>query len=528
MAFVYDNKTYRNLQQQVKENMLDIARLQDSNILGLDIKDIVQTYNDLPTAAEQGNIYAVGTEAPFELYVYNDSSWVNLGQFPKAGPKGDQGPKGQDGNPGPRGLTGEQGPRGYTGAQGIPGQAGPKGEQGPQGIQGPVGPRGYKGDKGDPFTYSDFTAEQLEALRGPQGIQGERGPQGEQGIQGIQGPKGDVGPQGPQGPKGDTGAAFTYDMFTQEQLAALKGPKGEQGNGIAQITNISRAVPWDKIQSWVGLKGDNWGGITNFNGKAGDTVLIAISVTDRDNQIGYMRCEVISYNQSASRLTTNNLDFMFGPQGATGPQGPKGDTGATGAQGPKGDTGATGPQGPKGDTGATGPQGPKGATGATGATGPKGDTGPQGPKGADGLTTSITVNGTKYTQSGGNITLPDYLKKSGGALSGTLSLAGAPNGIMFNSSSHYITNIQVGSVSPTLSTSSGSTATSTVNFQDYSKGNGSWHIVTTVSSATNAPETVISCVSAISSRSFTIKVKRIASASGSPGCAVDYIAIKFS
>ena len=75
MAYVYDNKTYRNLQQQVKENMLDIARLQDSNILGLDIKDIVSTYNDLPTAAaEQGNIYAVGTEAPFELYVYNDSS----------------------------------------------------------------------------------------------------------------------------------------------------------------------------------------------------------------------------------------------------------------------------------------------------------------------------------------------------------------------------------------------------------------------------------------------------------------------
>lgn len=35
-----------------------------------------------------------------------------------------------------------------------------------------------------------------------------------------------------------------------------------------------------------------------------------------------------------------------------------------------------------------------------------------GPKGADGLTTKITVNGTTYTQSGGNITLPDYVKKS--------------------------------------------------------------------------------------------------------------------
>ena len=318
-------------------------------------------------------------------------------------------------------------------------------------------------------------------------------------------------------------------MFTQEQLAALKGPKGEQGNGIAQLTNVSRAVSWDTVQSWVGLKGDEWGGITNFNGKAGDTVLIPISVTDRDNQIGYMRCEVISYNQSTSRLTTNNLDFMFGPQG------PKGDKGDTGAQGPKGDPGERGPQGLKGDpgaTGATGPQGPKGdpgATGATGATGPQGPQGPQGPKGADGLTTSITVNGTKYTQSGGNITLPDYLKKTGGALTGTLSLEHAANGIMFNSTSHYITNIQAGSVSINLSSSSGSTATATVNFQDYSKGNGSWYIVTTVNSSTTNPESVISCVDVVTSRGFKIKAKRIASiGGGNPTIGVDYIAIKFS
>ena len=472
MAFVYDNKTYRNLQQQVKENMLDIARLQDSNILGLDIKDIVQTYNDLPTAAEQGNIYAVGTEAPFELYVYNDSSWVNLGQFPKAGPKGDQGPKGQDGNPGPRGLTGEQGPRGYTGAQGIPGQAGPKGEQGPQGIQGPIGPRGYKGDKGDPFTYSDFTPAQLEALTGPQGPQGERGPQGpqgkqgiqgiqgpkgdtgpkgdvgpqgDQGIQGIQGPQGEVGPQGPKGDKGDTGAAFTYDMFTQEQLAALTGPQGPKGN--------------------------------------------------------------------------------------TGPQGPQGEQGIQGIQGPKGDkgaTGATGPQGPKGDKGATGPQGPKGDPGEQGPQGIPGPRGVQGTPGKDGLTTSITVNGTKYNQSNGNITLPDYLPKTGGQLTGTLSLEKAVDGIKFDSSSYYVTNMQVGYVSMNLSSSSGSTATSTVKFNDPSKGHGSWYIVTTVNSQTTYPESVISCVSNLSSKDFTIKVKRIASVSGgSPTAYVHYIAIKY-
>ena len=78
--------------------------------------------------------------------------------------------------------------------------------------------KGQKGDKGEPFTYDDFTPEQLAALVGPQGVQGEVGPKGEQGIQGPQGEQGipgiqgEIGPQGiqgeigPQGPKGETGA----------------------------------------------------------------------------------------------------------------------------------------------------------------------------------------------------------------------------------------------------------------------------------------------------------------------------------
>ena len=49
----------------------------------------------------------------------------------------------------------------------------------------------------------------------------------------IKGPKGDpgaTGKDGEPGAKGDTGAAFTYDMFTKEQLAALKGEKGDKGD----------------------------------------------------------------------------------------------------------------------------------------------------------------------------------------------------------------------------------------------------------------------------------------------------------
>ena len=206
-------------------------------------------------------------------------------------------------------------------------------------------------------------------------------------------------------------------------------------------------------------------------------------------------------------FTQEQLEGLRGPQGI---QGPKGDTGATGATGPKGDTG---PQGPKGDQGIQGPQGP------------------QGPKGDQGNPTSITVNGTTYTQSSGNITLPDYLPKNGGALTGTLSLAGAPNGIQFNSKDHYITNIQVGSASINIGSSSGSSGSATVQFQDYKKGNGHWYVVATAGDAGGSilPETVNIAISDISSSGFKITGRRLTSGGGgNPTIRVAYIAIKFS
>ncbi|MBE5033463.1 hypothetical protein [Gallalistipes aquisgranensis] len=58
-------------------------------------------------------------------------------------------------------LRGEKGETGATGAQG------PRGETGPEGPAGPAGPAGGKGDKGDPFTFGDFTPEQIGELRAP-------------------------------------------------------------------------------------------------------------------------------------------------------------------------------------------------------------------------------------------------------------------------------------------------------------------------------------------------------------------------
>ena len=206
MAYVYDNKIYRNLQQQVKENMENIAELQDMKLVGIDVKGIVQDYSSLPSSATQGNIYAVGTSSPYELYVYNNSNWVDFGQFPKAGPKGDQGPQGEPGRQGPRGLTGEPGPRGYTGAPGTPGRPG---------TDGHAGPKGDKGDKGDPGP------EGPQGPEGPRGFRGIQGERGERGYTGEQGPEGPQGPMGPEGPKGDPGAPG------EPGPRGLQGPKGD-------------------------------------------------------------------------------------------------------------------------------------------------------------------------------------------------------------------------------------------------------------------------------------------------------------
>ena len=82
------------------------------------------------------------------------------------------------------------------------------------------GPKGDPGPKGEPFKFSDFTQDQLNALKGPKGDPGPRGEPGRNGLNGE---------QGVQGPPGKDGKPFTYDMFTAAQLAALKGPKGDPG-----------------------------------------------------------------------------------------------------------------------------------------------------------------------------------------------------------------------------------------------------------------------------------------------------------
>lgn len=102
---------------------------------------------------------------------------------------------------------------------------------------------GEKGDTGESFTYEDFTSEQLAGL------------------------KGETDDTGPAGPKGDTGDAFTYEDFTAEQLVGLKGEKGDTG-----------------VKEDTGDKGDT--GLQGIKGDTGEVGAIGATGAKGDTGIG--------------------------------------------------------------------------------------------------------------------------------------------------------------------------------------------------------------------------------------------------
>lgn len=155
--YEYENKIYRNLEEQVQANKDEIERI-ESNALALNtfgIK-IVEEFHDIDefdewkqthTEHEYGDAVAVGPDGEQHvLYVWTRANinhpedfFLNLGVFPLQGPQGEQGSTGPQG---PQGIKGDRGQQGIQGTPGVQGPAGPQGEQGPQGPQGPKGDAG--------------------------------------------------------------------------------------------------------------------------------------------------------------------------------------------------------------------------------------------------------------------------------------------------------------------------------------------------------------------------------------------------
>ena len=183
--------------------------------------DILGTYPTLAalqssvSSPSQGDMYNVGTAAPFTIYMWDASSaaWISQGQL--QGAEGPQGPKGDPGVQGPAGEQGEQGPQGNPGPQGIQGPKGDTGEQGPQGTQ---------------------------------GIPGDQGPQGQSGATGA------TGSQGPQGAKGDPGPAGPNQLSTST-ASTLTGML--KGNG-ANVAVAVAGTDYDKSIVATNLSASTW------------------------------------------------------------------------------------------------------------------------------------------------------------------------------------------------------------------------------------------------------------------------------
>lgn len=193
----------RNLEEQVQKNKDNILKhFQRDEVLadfGIRIIGQVETeeeLNALPTEGlEYGDAYAVGAQSPFNYYIWTRANnisdvdyWFAFGEIAIVGP---QGPKG-DTIVGPKGETG-QSTRWYLYSDAMwnyPSGKNPgdmaltvpsgnvyiMGENGTWDGQGNIkGPQGKQGNTGKPFTFADFTPEQLEQLRGPKGNTGDVG-----------------------------------------------------------------------------------------------------------------------------------------------------------------------------------------------------------------------------------------------------------------------------------------------------------------------------------------------------------------
>lgn len=166
---------------------------------GIEIMGRVDSIEELPVNAAQSEFWNVGTEPPYNIYMFNNGKWEFQGQL-----QGAPGEPGKDGaiftpnvdeggtltwtndggldNPEPINIRGPQG------LQGVQGETGPQGEPGKDGAAGAPGAAGKNGviftpsisESGTLSWTNDGGLDNPAAVNimGPQGVQGPKGADG--------------------------------------------------------------------------------------------------------------------------------------------------------------------------------------------------------------------------------------------------------------------------------------------------------------------------------------------------------------
>lgn len=209
---IYDNKKYLNLQETVEwcKDQIQGFKNVEQIVLNYGIKVLgqVDSPNDIPEREyEYGDAYLVGTETPYDIYIFtrdgdnNEGVFINLGAFAIVGPAGPAGPAGV-------GTPGIRGSRIFTGMGSPTSQSF---DETP--LEGDIYIRGDQGYQGFVYTYHLGDWDATINIRGPQGATGT----------GVPGPRGPAG-VGIQGLKGDPGQSFVI-MGTITSTSQLPDPE---------------------------------------------------------------------------------------------------------------------------------------------------------------------------------------------------------------------------------------------------------------------------------------------------------------
>jgi hypothetical protein len=135
---------------------------------------------------------------------------------------------------------------------------------------------GPQGEKGDPFTYDDFTPEQLELLTGPKGPKGDKGEKGDDGYTPIKGIDYFDGKDGKslEFHWNGTQLGIRIEGETTYQYVNLKGDKGEKGEdgeqGIQGLAGKNLEFNWNGTQLGVRQEGQSSYQYVNLKGDTGE------------------------------------------------------------------------------------------------------------------------------------------------------------------------------------------------------------------------------------------------------------------